>query len=91
LYEYNGVGIGPVFLCHYRKELGCDIDNRVELSSICRNEWCRLLESEMDELGSVFHDFTKSGEVHEKFCLSTVLRKMRKGYRNVGPALRVYS
>jgi hypothetical protein len=73
------------------KELESSIDNTVELSSICRKEWCRLLESDMDELSGELHDFIKSGEVHEPFCLNTVSRKIMKGYRNLGPFLRVYS
>lgn len=73
------------------KNLEGNIDNTVELSSICRKEWCRSLESDMDELTDELHDFMKSGDVHERFCLSTVSRKMRRGYRNTGPSLRVYS
>lgn len=73
------------------KDIAGKINNTLELSSICRNEWCRSLESDMDELTGELHDFVKSGEVHEPFCLNTVSRKMMKGYRNTGPSLRVYS
>ena len=67
------------------------IDNTVELSSICRKEWCRSLESDMDGLTNELNDFIKSGEVHERFCLNSVSQKMMKGYRNTGPVMRVYS
>ena len=73
------------------KNLEGKIDNTVELSSICRKEWCRFLESDIDALSGELRDFTKSGEVHERFCLNTVSQKMMKGYRNTGPVLRVYS
>jgi len=73
------------------KELGSKIDNTVELSSICRREWCRSLESDMDSLSGEVRDFIKSGEVHEELCLKTVSQKMLKGYRNLGPFMRVYS
>jgi hypothetical protein len=73
------------------KELEGKIDNTVELSTICRKEWCRLLETDMDVLTDEFHDFIKSGEVHEKLCYDSISRNMMKGYRNVGPFLRVYS
>lgn len=65
------------------------IDNTVELSSICRGEWCRALESDMDELDSRLHDFIKSGEVNEPLCYETVSRKIQNGYRNLGPDIHV--
>ena len=73
------------------KDIKDKIDNTVELSSVCRKEWCRSLESDIDELSDELHDFMKSGEVHEPFCLNTVSQKMMKGYRNTGPVMRVYS
>lgn len=65
------------------------IDNTVELSSICRGEWCRALESDMDALESELHDFIKSGEVYEPLCYETVSRKIRQGYRNLSPDIHV--
>ena len=73
------------------KNIEDKIDNTVELSSVCRKEWCRTLESDIDALSGELHDFIKSGEVHERFCLNTVSRKMMRGYRNTGPVMRVYS
>lgn len=73
------------------KDLNGEIDNTVELSSICRKEWCRLLESDIDELSGELHDYLKSGDVHERFCLNTVSQKIMQGYRNTAPVLRVYS
>ena len=73
------------------KNIEGKIDNTVELSSICRKEWCRSLESDLDELTDELHDFTKSGNVEERFCLKTAMGKMKKGYKNTGPSLRVYS
>lgn len=73
------------------KDLEGKIDNTVELSSICRKEWCRSLESDIDDLSEELHDYLKSGDVHEKFCLKTVSHKMMQGYRNTGPVMRVYS
>jgi hypothetical protein len=46
------------------KDLEGRIDNTVELSTVCRKEWCRLLESDMDVLTGEFYDFIKSGEVY---------------------------
>jgi hypothetical protein len=58
------------------------IHNTVELSSICRGEWCRLLESNMDELVDELHDYLKSGEANDRFCLASMNQEVRKGYRN---------
>lgn len=65
------------------------IDDTVELSSICRGEWCRALESDMDDLDSQLNDFIKSGEVNEPLCYETVSRKIREGYRNLSPDIHV--
>lgn len=61
------------------------LDNLVELSSICRGEWCRLLESEMDELDREMNYFEKSDDVKEQSCLHHVSEKFRQGYKNLSP------
>jgi len=73
------------------KALEGKIDNTVALSAVCRKEWCRLLETDMDVFNGEFHDFIRSGEVHEKLCYDSVVRNIMKGYRNFSPSLRVYS
>ncbi|MCL7486721.1 MAG: hypothetical protein M8357_00920 [Desulfobulbaceae bacterium] len=71
------------------KELEQKIDNTVVLSSVCRGEWCRLLEPEMDKLDYEFHDYLKSGEVNEPFCLVAISKRMRQGYRNLSSDILV--
>ena len=71
------------------RELEQKIVNTVELSSVCRGEWCRALESQMDELDHELHDLVKSGEVNERFCLATITDKIRQGYRNLSPDIHV--
>lgn len=61
------------------------VDNLVELSSICRGEWCRSLELEMDELDLELHDAVKPGDVDERLCLHKITEKFRKGYKNLSP------
>ena len=65
------------------------ISNTVELSSVCRGEWCRSIESNMDNLDNELHDYLKSGEVHERFCLASISKKIQGGYRNLSPDIRV--
>lgn len=61
------------------------IDNLVELSSICRGEWCRLLESEMDELEREMNFSETTDDVKERSCLHHVSEKFRQGYTNLSP------
>ena len=73
------------------KKIGSDIDNTAELSSVCRGEWCRSLESEIDNLDLELHDYTRSGEVNERFCMKSILNKIHSVYRNIRPDIRVLS
>lgn len=61
------------------------IDNLVELTSICRSEWCRSLEVEMDELDMVVHDGVRPVDGDERLCLDKVSKKFRQGYKNLSP------
>ena len=65
------------------------IHNTVELSSVCRGEWCRSLESNMDELVDELHDYLKSGDANDRFCLASMNREIREGYRNTGPDIHI--
>ncbi|MDD3619234.1 MAG: hypothetical protein RBR09_11770 [Desulfobulbaceae bacterium] len=72
------------------RDLEQKIDNVVELSSMCRGEWCRTLESQMDELDRELHDVVRrtcKSERHLKF--SKVEDKIRRGYRNLSPNIHV--
>jgi len=70
------------------KDIGPRIDNVLELSSVCRGEWCRYLESEMDVLDSELHEYVTSGDVHEPFCLHKVTENVQQGYKNLSPVFR---
>ena len=65
------------------------IHNTVELSSVCRGEWCRSLESNMDQLVNELHDFVKSGETERRTYAASLSREIREGYRNLGPDIHV--
>jgi len=71
------------------KNIEGKINDTVELSSVCRGEWCRSLESDMDRLDGELYDYVKSGEVNERFCLASISNKIRKTYRNFKPDIRV--
>lgn len=61
------------------------IDNLVELSSICRGEWCRLLEAELDEFESEMNFSERMEDIRELSCLHHVSEQLRQGYKNLSP------
>lgn len=72
------------------ERLETNIDNTMEMSAICRGEWCNLLEPEIDGL-----DYTLSSVcVSEGSCSSDKVRdledKIHSAYRNVSPRREYY-
>jgi len=61
------------------------IDNLVELSSICRGEWCRLLEAELDEFEREMNFSERREDIRELSCLRHVSEQFRQGYKNLSP------
>lgn len=66
-----------------------EINHTLELSSICRGEWCRALESEMDVLENELHDVIKAGEMEDHLRIARISNKIRKAYRNLSPDIHV--
>ena len=72
------------------RELEREIDNIVELTSVCRGEWCRSLESRMDELEMELHDkVRKACHSDRHLNRSMVEGKIRQGYRNLSPNIHM--
>jgi hypothetical protein len=65
-----------------------EINRNLELSSICRGEWCRALESEMDVLENELHEVIKAGEM-EDLKIALISNKIRKAYGNFSPDIHV--
>jgi hypothetical protein len=65
------------------------IDNTLELSSVCRGEWCRALETDVDLLEGLVeraaHDATPVDDVR----LTVMSEKLLTAYRNLGPNIHV--
>jgi hypothetical protein len=59
------------------------IENVVELSSVCRGEWCRALESRVDGLQE---ELESAGGGREFAGMSA---KLREAYRLLGPDIHV--
>lgn len=65
------------------------INNTAELSAICRGEWCRALESEMDVLENELHDVIKAGSMEDHVKIARISNRVRQAYRNLGPDIHV--
>ena len=65
------------------------IDNAVELSGICRNEWCRSLETVVDSLESALYAAKRTGVEASPDRLHELSDKIHKAYRNLGPDIHV--
>jgi hypothetical protein len=65
------------------------IDNTLELSSVCRGEWCRSLESDVDMLESLVERAGFEAPPVERPRLTVMAEKLTTAYRNLGPNIHV--
>lgn len=72
---------------NYLTELEGRIDNAVELTSICRNEWCRSLETEVDHLEAAVDEISLTAT--DPVLVSGLTNKLNAAYRNLGPTIRI--
>ena len=70
-------------------ELSKRIDNAVELTSVCRSEWCRALESEVDDLEEALNQEFQNEIRGFPGKLSHLSNKLNQAYRNLGPDIHV--
>ena len=67
-----------------------EIDNTLEMTSICRSEWCRSLESEVDRLEMELRDVNSDASTFVAGArIEEMSSKIRKAYRNLGPDIHV--
>jgi len=66
-----------------------DINNTLEMSSICRGEWCRSLESEVDELRYQVTGLSRSDIGVEDSRIKEMSNKIQTSYRNLSPDIHV--
>ena len=74
---------------HSRNEVAAEIDRTLELSSVCRNEWCRELESEVDTLSEEWNKINGNSSLNVGKPRDEESRKIRAAYRNLGPDVHV--
>lgn len=65
------------------------IDNTMELTSICRSEWCRALESEVNQLEDELWSLCRT----EGSCSSKEVKglenKIHKSWENLSPNIHI--
>ena len=69
----------------YLDTLESDIDKVRDMSSICRGEWCRLLESEADALCNELAEFRIQEGDFESARIEDLAARIRDAYRNLEP------
>ena len=65
------------------------IDNVKELSSLCRGEWCRALESRVDKLQEELEEMRIKGSPVAGRDFAGMSDKLRAAYRYLGPDIHV--
>ena len=73
----------------YLDTLESDIDRVRDMSSICRGEWCRLLESEADALRNELAEFRMLEGDFESARIEALAARIRDAYRHLAPDLRL--
>jgi len=72
-----------------RRKIETAVDNILELTSICRGDWCRALEGEVDNLRSDWNAITGGITLGFGEPQNEVSRKIRAAYRNLGPDIHI--
>ena len=73
----------------YLNTLENDIDTIQGLSGICRGEWCRFLESEVDALQTELTEFKIKESDFESERLEEMSFKIRDAYRHLAPDVHI--
>lgn len=73
----------------YMRMLENDVNKVQELSRICRGEWCRFLESEVDALQNELMEFRILEGDFESARIEDLSAKLRDAYRHLAPDIHV--
>lgn len=65
------------------------IDNTLELSSVCRGEWCRTLETDVDLLEGMVERAGMEAPPVDGTRLAMMHEKLTAAYRNLGPNIHI--
>lgn len=73
----------------YLDILESDINKVQGLSRICRGEWCRFLESEVDLLQNELVEFKIIEGDFERSRIEEMSAKLRDAYRHLAPDIHI--
>ena len=70
-------------------ELENEINNTLELSGICRGEWCRAIESKVDVLEDELITVSLSEPWVDRGKVAEMSSKIMRAYKNLGGDFRL--
>lgn len=82
----KGVNVMATILIN---KLENEIDNTLELSSICRGEWCRALEAKVDALEEEVIEVGRTNSGAEGARVAEMSHKIMEAYKNLGGDFRL--
>ena len=66
-----------------------DINKVQDLSHVCRGEWCRFLESEVDSLQYELQEFQNAEGDFERTKIEEMSARLRDAYKHLAPDIHV--
>jgi len=73
----------------YFEILTNDINTVQDLSHVCRGEWCRFLESEVDSLQYELSEFRIAEGDFARTAVEEMSARLRDAYKHLAPDIRI--
>jgi len=73
----------------YIETLTSDINKVQDLSHVCRGEWCRFLESEVDSLQYELQEFQNAEGDFERTKIEEMSARLRDAYKHLAPDIHI--
>ena len=73
----------------YIATLTNDINKVQDLSHVCRGEWCRFLESEVDSLQYELQEFQNAEGDFERTKIEEMSARLRDAYKHLAPDIHI--
>ena len=73
----------------YITTLTNDINKVQDLSHVCRGEWCRFLESEVDSLQYELQEFQNAEGDFERTKIEEMSARLRDAYKHLAPDIHI--
>jgi hypothetical protein len=73
----------------YIETLTNDIKKVQDMSHVCRGEWCRFLESEVDSLQYELQEFQNAEGDFERTKIEEMSARLRDAYKHLAPDIHI--